>query len=592
MKKSIQKLERNKFILNLPSQGLKLANFYEHIIPDIAEWPIYKISQNRTSFIENLNEFTYERMLSLHDNNLVQLIEKTIYLEKIRSKNNPWKVDPPDEANYWRGLDKEFRKILEKPDNEEEFHTLLKRIINRYSEEITGSFNIKTFKFIRKFLTSFFKRLLNTAAGRNHRRIWGNKHQLRDRIQITGFVDEFRHLFSKGTVVVVPTHFSNLDSIMIGYSMDAVVGVPAFAYGAGLNLYEMELFAYFMNRLGAYKVDRRKKNPIYLECLKSMACYSLQQGVNNIFFPGGTRSRNGSIEERLKLGLLGSVVESQRIFIQKNQNNKIFVIPLILGYNFVLEAKYLVNQFLRSTGKEKYVRSKDQYNSYRKILKFLWSLFSEQSEITLSFGEPIDVLGNKVNEEGESIDKDGNIIDLTDYFKWEGNISINTQRETVYTKMLGDAILDSYYRNNVVLASHLVAFAAFRIIMNQNKELSIFEIVNIPNQEIFIPIATFEKVINQLLTVLRKWEKDGKIQLKEELKKETIEIIKTGISNLGTYHPSRPLIFKEDGITTEDLRLVYFYHNRLENYKLHQFIDLGVNKRNGANSEKESLSNI
>jgi glycerol-3-phosphate O-acyltransferase len=289
---------------------------------------------------------------------------------------------------------------------------------------------------------------------------------------------------------------------------------------------------------------------------------------------------------------LGSVVESQRIFIQKNQNNKIFVIPLILGYNFVLEAKYLVNQFLRSTGKEKYVRSKDQYNSYRKILKFLWSLFSEQSEITLSFGEPIDVLGNKVNEEGESIDKDGNIIDLTDYFKWEGNISINTQRETVYTKMLGDAILDSYYRNNVVLASHLVAFAAFRIIMNQNKELSIFEIVNIPNQEIFIPIATFEKVINQLLTVLRKWEKDGKIQLKEELKKETIEIIKTGISNLGTYHPSRPLIFKEDGITTEDLRLVYFYHNRLENYKLHQFIDLGVNKRNGANSEKESLSNI
>jgi glycerol-3-phosphate O-acyltransferase len=568
-----------------------LANFYEHIIPDISNWPIYKISKDRENFVSRLNDFTYERILSLHEGNLSQLIEKTIYLEKLRSKNTPWKVDPADEVSYWRGLDNEFRVILEKDDNEKEIHTLLKRIINRYSEEITGSFSIKTFKFIRKFLTSFFKRLLNTAAGRNHRRIWGNKHQLRDRIQVTGFVEEFRHLFSKGTVVVVPTHFSNLDSIMIGYSMDAVVGVPAFAYGAGLNLYEMELFAFFMNRLGAYKVDRRKKNPIYLECLKSMACYSLQEGVNNIFFPGGTRSRNGSIEDKLKLGLLGSAVESQRIFIQKEKPDKIFVVPLILGYNFVLEAKYLINSFLKTTGREKYIKSKDQYNSYRKILKFLWSLFSEKSEITLSFGEPMDVLGNKVNAEGTSLDKEGNSIDLTDYFKWEGNINIDTQRETVYTKMLGDAILDSYYRNNVVLASHLVAFAAFRVLMIENPKMSIFDIVNIPLSEINISHSKFEFVVEQLRESLLIWENEGKINLKDELKGSIAEVIKTGIQNLGPYHPAKPLLYTQEGIESGDLRLLYFYHNRLENYKLDQFIDLSVYNSKEPNSNKGSFTN-
>ena len=40
-------------------------------------------------------------------------------------------------------------------------------------------------------------------------------------------------------------------------------------YGAGLVLYNMNLFSYFLNSLGAYKVDRRKKHLLYLETLKT-----------------------------------------------------------------------------------------------------------------------------------------------------------------------------------------------------------------------------------------------------------------------------------------------------------------------------------
>ncbi|MEZ4907100.1 MAG: hypothetical protein R2771_05540 [Saprospiraceae bacterium] len=58
---------------------------------------------------------------------------------------------------------------------------------------------------------------------------------------------------------MLPTHQSNLDSMLIGYTIDFKLGLPAFAYGAGLNLYNYEIPAYYMSRLGAYKVDRRKK---------------------------------------------------------------------------------------------------------------------------------------------------------------------------------------------------------------------------------------------------------------------------------------------------------------------------------------------
>src|SRR5690606_14935558 len=203
---------------------------------------------------------------------------------------------------------------------------------HRYSEEIVGTFRIKTFIFSRKFLTVFFNRLLNTAAGKKLHRIWGTKHQLYNKLLIHGDVEKTRSLMTKGTVVIVPTHFSNLDSILIGYAMDAVLGLPSFSYGAGLNLYNTGYTAYFMNRLGAYRVDRRTKNPVYLETLKSMSRLAITRGTNSLFFPGGTRSRSGHLETRLKMGLLGTAVEAQRALCQEGKDGKVFIVPLVLNY--------------------------------------------------------------------------------------------------------------------------------------------------------------------------------------------------------------------------------------------------------------------
>ena len=214
-----------------------------HIIPDVKDWPIYKISENRAEFILELNKYTRKRLFEDNNATTEDLLDKTIYLEKLRVKNNPWKVDPADDKSYWKELEQEIETAKSFEDRADRLDKIVDRIINRYNEEIVGNFKLKTFKFSRNFLHSFFKRLLNPATFKGQKRIWGNRDQVKQKIKLHGYVDEMRSLFQKGTVVIVPTHFSNLDSILIGYALDAVVGVPAFAYGAGLNLLDNEIVA-------------------------------------------------------------------------------------------------------------------------------------------------------------------------------------------------------------------------------------------------------------------------------------------------------------------------------------------------------------
>ena len=556
----------------LTSKGKK----YPPVIENIEDWPIYKLSEDRDQFIKEIDEFTFKRLMRKSPDKVSDLLAKTIYLERIRVKEEPWKVDPPNDRQFWSKTRKELvRKSLDKEETAalNSNKKILKTIISRYSEEIVGTFNIGTFLFARKFLTVFFRRLLNAAAGRNFRRLWGAKRNLFNHVKVEGETDAIRNLMKKGTVVVVPTHFSNLDSIVIGFAMDYVLGLPSFCYGAGLNLYNTGYTAYFMNRLGAYRVDRRKKNPIYLETLKAMSNLSIQRGTNSLFFPGGTRSRSGAIEKRLKMGLMGTAVEAQRALCQKGNKDKIFIVPLVLNYHFVLEAQYLIEQHLKATGKEHYLNLKDASYSRRKILKFIWKLFSETSEIILNFGKPLDVLGNFVDKEGISRDQHGNEIDISEYFISEGNVKEDLQREVEYTKILADKVAERYHKENIVLSSQLVAFTTFNILMSQNDDLDLYGVLRLPSEDYVFEMETVAKAINEVRKKLYKMEKEGQLKLSEQIHWETIDLIKHGVANLGNYHALKPLkINKKGNIESEDFKVLYYYHNRLENYDLHKSI--------------------
>ena len=543
---------------------------YAHIIPDLTKWPIYQFGPRRSQFVKELNAFTVEKVLEKYADDLEALLEKTAYLERQRVKTMPWKVDPADDKTYWNQITKSVRDSTKKPDSFDQHKALLERIVNRYNEEIVGNFNIKTFNFARKFLTVVFKRLFSKFKVKGSWRPWGSKAHLLDNLYATGHVEEVRDLFSKGTVVIVPTHFSNIDSILLGYVIDGVVGLPAFSFGAGLNLYDTEVVGYFMSRLGAYRVDRRKKNPIYLECLKAMASHSLQRNVNNIFFPGGTRSRDGGIESRLKLGLLGSVVESQRISIQKGDTDKIFVVPVVLGYHWVLEANPLIEQHLRTHGQERYSRSRKRTSTLKKVMMFVRTIWRKESEVFVSFGEPMDVFGNKVTREGLSVDKFGKEVDIKDYFLYDHEVVANAQRENVYTKILGDRILESYYKDNVVMSSHLIAYLAFEGLMRFYEEDDIYNIFKLPTEEFYLEVKELVPLVEQAITVLKAMESESNIRLSPVLIQQSAEeVLSNGLHHLGQYHVLKPLKKDRKGdIVSQNFKLLYFYHNRLNGYSL------------------------
>lgn len=550
---------------------------YPHIIPQIEDWPIYLLHDDRKKFVDEIDSFTVERLNTLYDKNVGELIAKTIYKELIRIKEEPWKVDPPKEKQYWKKIQSKLVDSLDSTESttDQRNQEILNKIVNRYSEEIVGTFRTKTFLFARKFSTLLFTRLLNTAAARNIWQIWGNRYRLMDRLMVKGEVEKIRSLAKKGTIVVVPTHFSNLDSILIGYALDTFAGLPSFSYGAGLNLFNSGAVAYFINRLGAYRVDRRKKNTIYLETLKAMSNLSIQRGTNSLFFPGGTRSRSGALETRLKLGLLSTVIDAQRSNLQKGKKEKIFVVPLVLGYHFVLEAKSLIDQHLEKIGKERYIKSRDEFYSRRKLFFYAWQFFSESNEINLSFGQPMDVLGNPVDEEGNSYDQYGNLIQIEDYFKENGAISTNLQRESEYTQMLGEKIVERYHKDNIVLTSHLVAFAAFQMLCKQNKQLDLYGVLRLPTEDYLFDESQLKKLIAQLKERLFQMEAEQQIRLSDPISWTEEEILRDGIRRLGSYHVQKPIRYnKNKEIVSNSFKILYYYHNRLENYGLDKVVKL------------------
>jgi glycerol-3-phosphate O-acyltransferase len=548
---------------------MKYIEPFPAVFKKMSDWPIYKLSQDRRRFIAEIDDFTIDRLIKEHPK-LYDLIVQTLYQERIRIKETPWKVDPPNERQF---LDRIRKQLVQsetesKPKAAETHREILRKFVHRYSEEIVGTFSLRAMRFARSFLSLFFNRLLNAATERWWRFL-SSKSRLHERIQIHGDVQTIQNLFSKGTVVVVPTHFSNLDSVLIGFAMDEIMGLPSFSYGAGLNLYNSGVAAFFMNRLGAYRIDRRKKNAIYLETLKGMSNLAIQRGTNTLFFPGGTRSRSGEVEKRLKLGLLGTVVEAQRALCECGDTNKVFIVPLTTSYHTVLEAPFLIHQHLQIIGKERYLVGRSEGNSFREWFKFIWQFFAKRSDIVLSFGKPMDVLGNFVDAEGISLDSRNNVLNISDYFITEGVVKEDLQREGEYTKLLANKIVDRFHKENIVLSSHVVAFTAFNILKESNEKLDLYALLRLPPDDYVFPLDAFTAAVAAIQTVLFDHEEKGRLRLSDAIRLSPEELVQDGVKNLGVYHVRKPLLFNRKGdLESDDFNVLFFYHNRLENFSL------------------------
>jgi glycerol-3-phosphate O-acyltransferase len=214
----------------------------------------------------------------------------------------------------------------------------------------------------------------------------------------------------------------------------------------------------------------------------------------------------------------------------------------------------------------------DRYDKSGKILKFLFEFFTKGNNISVSIGKGLDLFGNFVNDEGMSIDANGNRINTRDYFLSKGKISADVQREEEYTRMLSEVIVKEYHRINRVQSSHLVALTAFQMIRKKHKSLDLYSVLRLPVDEIEIEYEEFRKAFAKMRNKVIDLFNKGQLDMATHMTDDIDKVIDLGITNVGMYHSRRPLLKNKQGnIITQDINNMYYYHNRMNGYELEKF---------------------
>jgi glycerol-3-phosphate O-acyltransferase len=507
------------------------------------------------------------------------LLGETVYLERQRLKRARASVFTRGRLKGDKSVLSGIQSGLLRSAAEVDRKQLLERLISHYAEEIGGHFDPKVYRFAIRTVPWGFDWLLN-AASVSRFLPWGMTESLQTRMHILGEVSHLKSLAQKGTILLVPTHQSNIDSLIVGYVV-YLMALPPFSYGAGLNLFSNPVLSFFMSNLGAYTVDRQKSNPIYKSTLKNYSTRILREGIHSIFFPGGGRSRSGALESRVKLGLLGTGLEAQLEAMRdgKPQPN-VFVVPMVTSYHFVLEASTLIEDYLAEAGKHRFIISDDEFWQPTKVLRFFWKLFSTEAGVTVRIGRPLDIFGNFVDEEGRSIGPNGTVIDPQRWLTTRGELRHDPQRDHEYTRELGERLVDRFYRENTVLTSHLVAFACFETLRRKYPELDLYRFLRLSLPQRTLPESEFLEAAEALRSKLIEMERRGELFLSSELRApDTRAWVADGLKQLGMMH-DHAVVRSGDGATwTEDMNLLYYYRNRLAGYGLSLLAERGAATR-------------
>ncbi len=518
--------------------------------------------------LENVESRTFAELKASWQNSssltLEILLNDAVYQEQERLKTEKRTRETANQKSFWDKVSKQFHQVDELTREE-----LLKTIIQNYTQEIVGNFNPHLHSAVARIVPWFLKILLTRITPATFLKGISSRLNLEENLVISGPLDTIRELSKKGTLILTPTHVSNLDSIVIGLGLYQSK-LPPFTYGAGLNLFTNSVIAFFMNNLGAYKVDRRKKNSIYKSVLKNYATLSMEMGKHNLFFPGGTRGRRGDVEQHLKLGLLGCGLP---VFVHNLQTEKpnpdVFIIPCTLSYGLVLEAKSLIDEHLQETGKARYIRPHSDFNRPMRLLNFWKNLQSMHSKIHMHFGSPLDLFGNDVNTQGQSVDRFGRVIDRRKYVENLGKAIQDAQRDQEYTRELGRKLLTVFHRNNIALATNITAYAAFTTLREVWPHADLYQFLRVEGEAHGVSETLIIKNIDSLFKSLKNIAARQEIILDPALNDlSSSEIFQIGIQHFRSFHNKEVLQVKNGLVFTKNMRLLYYYRNRLDHYGL------------------------
>lgn len=538
--------------------------------------PLFRFRQERPYIVAEVGRRVYRNYLSDAREDIKRGLEYVLNdaayqeIERMSRERGPEEEIRP--RSWWINISKNLTQM-----SEQRKRDILRDLIESYAGDIAGQFNPSVYKMATEFLPIGLGLLFKAQDLQDMPKLFPNvvegMQQLRDlseRLVIEGNVEKVRKLTQKGTVLFVPTHSSNLDSILLGYSLYQA-GLPPVTYGAGKNLFTNPMMSFFMQNLGAYKVDRRIKHDLYKQILKNYSQVLLERGYHSLFFPGGTRCRSNVIEDRLKLGLLGTAVSAYvRNLLQKQSDRRIFVCPITINYNLVLEAESLIKDHLRREGGKRYFLENDEFDQLPTIARFVMNTVRMESTTIMRYGDVYDPFGNMVDDDGQSYDQQGRLVDPSDFVRGalSGEIIVDDVRDQQYTRHLGGIIADAFKQHTVLMPTQVVSHVLFEIVRERFPQWDVYRLMRMGGEEIITWDELREGVAN-LLQTLKVMEGENRLQLSDFLQRFNAQrIAEAGIDYLRMYHTPAPIDFHTDGIALGRLELLYFYSNRIRCYNI------------------------
>jgi glycerol-3-phosphate O-acyltransferase len=516
-----------------------------------SDWPLFKLSKNRKHFIDAIVSETMNELSSdWNGRSMEDILRSTISSELKRISSEKWigftTLRHWSDRRFWSAMRRELDGLEHKQLAQRALHidTMIRECIRRFALEIaSGRFSPPIYFIATKLVPFGLSWLLNVISLKQFAP-WRMEKSLETRVEIFGHTEALRELSKKGTIILLPTHLSNLDSLVIAYAIHRI-GIPPFAFGAGLNLFANPVISFFMSHLGAYTVDRRKKAPLYGRTLLAFSTRIIKSGVHTVFFPGGTRSRSGAVETKLKIGLLGTAQKAAA------DGTPVFIVPMTMSSHSVLEASSLIREHLgRSTPDTDQVAN-DGAKGIFPMLNFFWRFLSRESAITVRIGKPLDIYGNVIDDHTAPCPEP---------------IDPARLRSSESKAELGKRIAERFTIENTVLSSHATAFAFYQCLKRRFGAAGL--LAASPSQT-EVPIAELQRELRQLHTKLIEKATCGKLQLpKYFYQLDTQRILEHGIKRVGAFHRRRTIVVRGACAYTQDPKLLLYYANRCAGYGL------------------------
>jgi len=514
------------------------------------EPPIFGFNQARPAIIEEVVHRAFE---GAKDPRL--MLSEAAFLEIRRQESSA--IDDVVPLAEWRTLARALGRM-----SDAECATRLREVMTRYARDVAGHFDPRVYGFASKAIAPLIGMLMSPMQTVRHLGGAFDLRALDGRVLVQGPIGTIRTLASKGTLILVPTHLSNLDSVVIGFALERAALPPA-TYGAGKNLFTNPFLSFFMHNLGAYRVDRRLRHQIYKDVLKAYSCIVLEHGYHSLFFPGGTRSRSGALERKLKLGLAGTGVEAMARTAARGAMRKVFFVPATINYLLTLEAETLIGDYLQEEGKHRYIIDDDESTRPGRIAVFMRKLLGLDAGCVVRFSQPVDCFGNRVDEEGVSYDARGHAVSPLSYLTdAEGRVGPDAARDAQYTRELSESVLAAYLRDTVVLSTHLVAACAFER-LHAGVAGDIFAMLR-SHDDVVVSRADLAERVGRLRDRALELESRGRIVLGAHLARASgREIVDEALRAFSGYHTTPVLVPRGDELLLADTRLILYYQNRL-----------------------------